>query len=436
MISFLSNRLKLISKQFDKFTKGNKQLVINFVSLGTVQLTNFILPLLVYPYLYKTTGSKNFGSIVYALNVFLYLSTVIDYGYSTSAPKNLPIIKEKEALSKKISVIIQTKLTLLSICIVLLVICLNFSNITISNKNLYLYGLVLLAGNSLLPTWLFQGMEEMKHLTWINLSAKVLSITLIFLNIKHQEDYIFSLAWIGSANFLSGFVGIWYAYKRFGLKMVFASSREVLIELKGGWYYFLSYFSSVLYSNSTIIILGFFVSDTSLGNYGIAEKIAFSLWQIITVFSQVTFPVMCRLYSESRDKLNNFIKTYHHVFIYIISILCAAMFMTANQIISLATNTESSEAANILRVLTVFPFIVVLNVPASQLITINEKQKYIAYAINFFGVIGLILCYIFTQEYGAIGAAFTAVSTQFFLTFSLYYILRTKIPEGVFWNKQ
>lgn len=435
MVKILSNRVKFLPKMLTKLATHNNQLIINFASLGAVQLTNFVLPLLVYPYLYKVTGSKNFGSIIYALNIFLYLSTIIDYGYSTSAPKDLSVIKDNESLSKKISIIIQTKAILLLSCIIFLVAVINLSNISSSDKSLYLYGLIALAGNSLLPTWLFQGMEDMKHLTWINLFAKLLSIVLILLNIKHQEDYAFSLAWIGSANFLSSFVGIVYAYRRFNLKVIWANFDEILEELKRGWYYFLSCFSSVLYSNSTVIILGFYVSNTSLGNYGIAEKIAFSLWQIITVFSQVTFPVMCRLNLESYKNLNHFIRKYHYLFTSIIAILCLIIFLFADSLIRLATGTESLEAINILKILTIFPFIVMLNVPASQLITINEKQKYIAYALNFFGIFGLISCYVFTQEYGTTGAACTAVITQFFLTLSLYHILRIKIPKGNFWIK-
>lgn len=414
--------------------KTDKQLVTNFVSLGLVQVTNFVLPLIVYPHIFKIVGAKHFGSIVFALNIVLYLSTVIDYGYSVSAPKDIALKKSTKYIDVTISNIIQVKLLLFIFCASALLVGIYVFDQRRSDAQLYLFSLIMLLGNTILPTWLFQGMENMKHLTWINLLSKLVCIALIFSYVNTPDSYFFVIGLIGSANLLSGIIGIIYAYSHFGLKFNFISITSFFAELKQNWYYFISGFSAVLFSNSTIIVLGFFVSNSSLGNYGIAEKIAFSLWQIITVFSQVTFPVMSRLNAESVNKLKHFIKRYHVPFIILISILSTLMLITSDYIVYLFTGDFNREISTLLKILSLFPIIVAFNVPANQVIIINEKQKYNAYIFNIFGIISIISCILTSRSYGVIGAAYAAVVTQIFVTVSLYVVLKLKVSNVYLWK--
>ena len=75
-----------------KYYKG--KLFSNFFSLSIIQGTNFLIPLLVMPYVISRIGVSWFGVISVAQVVMVYLSTVSDYGFNLTATRDIALIKD------------------------------------------------------------------------------------------------------------------------------------------------------------------------------------------------------------------------------------------------------------------------------------------------------------------------------------------------------
>ncbi|EFO2744992.1 O100 family O-antigen flippase, partial [Escherichia coli] len=64
-------------------------LMRNILFLGLIQGSSFLLPLILLPFLIKTLGTETYGKMILYQVFFLYLSTIIDFGYNFSATQNI-----------------------------------------------------------------------------------------------------------------------------------------------------------------------------------------------------------------------------------------------------------------------------------------------------------------------------------------------------------
>ena len=65
--------------------KEKKIIVKNYVALLFIQGANFILPLIILPYLVRVLGSEKYGLVMIAQSVALFLTIVVDFGFNISA---------------------------------------------------------------------------------------------------------------------------------------------------------------------------------------------------------------------------------------------------------------------------------------------------------------------------------------------------------------
>src|SRR5260221_3611997 len=98
-------------------TDNRKRLFSNFAALGIIQGTNFLLPILVIPYVIKRVGADGFGVIAIAQVVMMFFATVADYGFNLTATRDVSLRKDnRNAVSK---IFFSVLITRLLICLAL-----------------------------------------------------------------------------------------------------------------------------------------------------------------------------------------------------------------------------------------------------------------------------------------------------------------------------
>ena len=79
--------------------KEKKIIVKNYIALLFIQGANFILPLIILPYLVRVLGSEKFGLVMIAQSVAIFLTIIVDFGFNISATKEVASLKnDKEKL--------------------------------------------------------------------------------------------------------------------------------------------------------------------------------------------------------------------------------------------------------------------------------------------------------------------------------------------------
>jgi PST family polysaccharide transporter len=289
--------------------KLNSPIVSNFFSLVILQGSNYLFPLLTVPYLYRILGVEYFGLVNFSTAFIQYFIILTDFGFNLSATKYIAANRDNKT---KINIyfvnVLASKFILFLIgFIILLVLVFNFDKFS-NDKTIYLlsYGSVL--GVVLLPTWFFQGMEQMKYITRITIVTRFVSILPIFFFVNSDSDYLLVPFYYSIGSILAGLIGLYYAYQKFNLSSNLKgkiSIERILQCLKESLDFFVSRISLSIYTISNTFILGIVVGNTAVGYYVAAEKLYTALQSMYGPLNQALYPYMV----NSKD-LNVFKKIF------------------------------------------------------------------------------------------------------------------------------
>ncbi|MCT8757400.1 oligosaccharide flippase family protein, partial [Glaesserella parasuis] len=160
----------------------NNKLIKNAVSLGILQISNYVFPLLIWPLLAKFLGVENFGlaMIVFSILTLAYMFT--DFGFNISVThlvaqyyndrQRIGVLLGNIFLIKLILSVIVSVATTAYILVELSdkidLLALIFINITIFSQAFHCI-------------WFFQGIERMGVITKVNIIAKIGYTILVFI---------------------------------------------------------------------------------------------------------------------------------------------------------------------------------------------------------------------------------------------------------------
>ncbi len=385
------------------------------------------MPLITIPYLIRVIGTEKFGvvSFIQALQYFFII--IVDYGFSVTAIKKIGLAKkDTEELSRIFNLTLFTKFVLggLSFFIlsILIITIPKFNN----EMTACFLGFSIVIGQMLFPMWFYQGMEEMKFITYFNLIAKTIFTLSIFALIRKESDYVFVLAVQGLGVIITSFVSLYFIVKRFNIRVRFSGWLDISKELKFGLPVLISNFSVTAYSSSNYLILGFFGDDRMVGIYSIVEKIVSLVRQILAMFSQAVFPSVCSLANESLLKLRRFWKNLMIPFAIFISIILTVIYIYSGLIIKIVAGQYSVETQELLKIMIWVPLLVLFNIPFYQTMLAFNMNTSVMKVLVTCSVFSIALSTILTQRYMAFGTTISLLVTEFMITLLLMYELERK----------
>ncbi|MBU4024255.1 oligosaccharide flippase family protein, partial [bacterium] len=320
------NKLKSLTNTDDK-----KRLMSNFFSLSLLQMMNYLLPLLVIPYLFTTLGSEKFGLIAFAQAVVTYFSLFVNYGFNLSATREISIHRDN---TKKVSEIFSTVTTIKVIflftafCIFNLII--YYVDKFSGDWKLYLFTFGMIIESILFPMWFFQGMERMKFITVIYTFSKIIVTVLIFMLIKGPDDYLMVpiLYFIGSI--ISGALSIYVLFKLFQVYFIIPSFNQIIFQLQDGWHLFISNATINMYRNANILILGLMTTSIYVGYYALVEKVIRALQALMAPVSETLYPYIAKKSTnQSLEKSLDGIVKISKYYAGILIILSSCIFLFA-----------------------------------------------------------------------------------------------------------
>ncbi len=400
--------------------KTNRRLISNFVALTLVQGTNFLLPLLVMPYVIRQIGPEGFGIISLAHVVMIYLSTISDYGFNLTATRDIALHKsDKLRVSRIFSVVLVCKLLITFAVFVLLILVVWLIPIFRANLYVYLFGFVYVIGQSLLISWFFQGLERMHYITLITLISRLIFVALVIVFIKRASDSFLFLFFLGVGNIIAGCISILLAIRIFRLELASPRWSEIVAELRNGWQIMISNLSVNTYQYANVFILRIFTNDLTVGYYSIAEKIFFAIRQILGIFSQAIYPRVCQLAMKSKEQIGAFFYSFYLPFLWLVIALSLGVFIFSPHIVQLFLSEKPDLAVLLLQVLSLVPVIVCLNIPAFQLLlAFNQKNSYSS-VLALGTIVNIIANLVLCKAWGAVGTCISIIITELFITIGL-----------------
>lgn len=169
-----------------------KNVIVNFISLVILQAGNYIVPLVLTPYIIMKIGVEEFGVLSFAIAISMFFRAVISYGFDLSGTK---IIAESSSDNHKVSNffqdIIYAKTCLALLCFIVMVVLLAIIPAFNTVKDLLFALFILGVADVIFPVWFYQGMQKMKAITILKLSGKFLFVGLTIFIVESSRDTLY-----------------------------------------------------------------------------------------------------------------------------------------------------------------------------------------------------------------------------------------------------
>ncbi len=410
--NFFGKKLKMIKNIFHSETK--KILLENFLSLSFLQVANYVFPIITLPYLVRVLKPEKYGLVAFAQAFIGYFMILTDYGFNLSAPREVSINRDnKQKLSEIFSsvMIIKFFLMILSLLILTLIVVM-FKKF---RQDYFLYYLTfgMVVGNIMFPQWFFQGIENMKFITVLNLLAKIIFTISIFIFVRKQTDYYF-VPLLNSLGFITaGILSLWIVFKNFKIKFSIPSIQQIFYQLKEGWYIFISTVAISLYTISRIFLVGVLTDNTITGYYAIAEKLM-NIFQTFPLasFLQAIYPRLSKMYKENVIKAFEWMKKLQNITTIIYFFFCIILILFADLIVLVVAGEKYRETILAFRLLIIAVFFINANAFRVQFLLVSERDKLYSKLHIIMGIIGLILIFILTFIFNYIGAAISIIFVE------------------------
>jgi PST family polysaccharide transporter len=399
----------------------------NYVALLFIQGTNFILPLIIFPYLVRTLGSEKYGLVMVAQSVALFLTIIVDFGFNISATREVANLKnDKEKLSQFYWNVFSIKLALIIVTFLLLlglIICVDKFSV---DPLVYLFSFGLVLGQAIFPTWFFQGIEKMQVITIVNVAAKLFFTISLFFVVLSPADYEYVPIFNGLGFVISGLFGFVFSLQY--VKFVFPKLSQVKEIIENSSSLFFSNFAVSLYTSSNTLILGFFAGDSIAGVYASMEKLILAIKSMYSPFYQAIFP---NLSTKPYDEIRSYIDKMRIPIGFLGLVISIIIFFGAKQILMLAFDDAIIVGYSLVfQILGLISILSSLNMLYVTLYFPSIKKYKIRMKILISGgFLNLIIALSLVKFYTIYGVAISAVTTELFILLLAVYFYYKKTKK-------
>ncbi len=391
--------------------KERKTVFDNFVSLSTLQSINYILPVIVLPYLIRAIGFERYGLIAFAQSLIQYFTIITDYGFSLSATREISICRsDRKKVCSVFSSVMTVKIILGILSFLVLFSLLHLVPKFRKDSLVYLFSFGAVIGNTLFPVWFFQGQEKMRFISTINIIAGMIYAVAIFVFIKKPADYL--LAPIISSIFylITGITGLYVAFTKFKLEFVLPGYSGILKELRKGWHFFISIVSINAYTATRVFAVGLLTNNILTGYYAIAEKIANAFQTFpLDSFSQAIYPRLNNIFAKNKSRAFNLMNKIQDSITFIFIFIVPLAILAAPLIVRVVCGIRYPEVVLTLRVLLVGVFFVAINAFRVQFLLVCGKSIVYSRMHMAAAIIGLPLIFLSIIYFSYLGAALSTV---------------------------
>ncbi len=411
------------NENIESQNQGIKRVFKNLLSLFFLRGSLHLLHFITYPFLMRMLGVERFGLVVFGQSVIMFFSIITDFGFNLSAVKEVSIHREdKKRVEEIFNSVFLIKLFLAAISFAILFILVTHVDKFKSERLFFLLMYGYLIGYVLFPIWFFQGVEDMKYITFFNLIGRVVYTVLLFSFIRKPEHYIFVPLFLSLSMILSGLSSFILAVKKYRIRLFVPPVNYLAESWRKSFHFFLSNMFISIYNYSNVIFIGLFLGNSAAGLYSMAEKIYQAVTSLYLPLNDALYPYMAKF------KNFDFFKKVFKYSTVLNFVLLVAIAFSSKWIILIVYGKAYAQSATVLKILSAGGVIwlpaLLLGYP---LLGISGKDSLVNNSIIFASALHialLLLTYPFSSLYLVAGLS---IFTQFIiLSIRLYGVQALK----------
>lgn len=422
-----------------------KSLIKNIFSLGIVQIANYALPLVSIPIISRIIGASNYGILNYYNSFVAYFILLINYGFEYSGTRYIAIERDNaENRNHHFTKVLLAKCLLFVISVIVFAISINYVSKSLIETRVAIFTFLMTVSWVLSPNWFYQGMQQLTKVALFNLLSKVLFTIMVLLLITTKDNFLWQPLILSISQILVSAVSLGYAIRKFNIRLLKVSFKSVLDLIWDDRLIFFSMLATNLYTDTNIVVLGFFETKEHVGYFTAAWRLIFVFLVVFSFpISQAMFPYIAELFSKNLNKGIEQVKRILPMIIYLSIGFSGVLYLTAALIIKGFYGPAFIPAIIVFRILTIVPVLSFINTVLGLQTMVNLKMDKAFFVIIFSGsIFSVIFNIVVIHFYGYVGGAWSwiiaeaiiALTMNFYLTSKGYslFVARNFTPQSIY----
>jgi len=354
----LSDLKQFLTGSYNRIKDTN--ILSNFANLSSIQLSNILLLIIIFPIITHKIGIEAFGFVMLANSFSSLAGIIVNYGTNQTGIRDIAgNLRDPEKLRAVFYNTLWIRL-LFFIAYILVVYIMQWFNI--KYYLFILYAIPLVLSEVLNPLFFFIGIEKLKFYNISNLASKVLSIILLIFFIKDARD----AEWV---NFIMGMATVvTFSYlllntiPKFRFSFQLPVKTDILRITRDNFYLTINNISTNLQQSIIIFALAKWGNASWLGAYTLCDKVVGSSRILLITVSNAVYPKSAQLYKESNRLWKVYRQRMQFILAGIFFVGSVLLFFFAGFAVRVLSGEENETAIIYLRTMALFPAISALNV--------------------------------------------------------------------------
>lgn len=407
-----------------------KSLKLNIVMNIFLTMSNFIFPLITFPYVSRIllpvgTGKVSFAtSLIYYFNMFAQLG-IPTYGIRTCAR----VRDNREELTRTAHELLIINIVMSILAYIALGVALAFVPKLKEDRALYVVISFSIILTAIGMEWLYKALEQYTYITIRSIIFKFVALIAMFGLVKSKNDYtIYGGITILAAS-ASNIFNLINAHKYIDFKPV--GNYHFKRHLKAIMVFFAMACATTIYTNLDTIMLGFIKTNEDVGYYNAATKIKGILVSIVTSLGAVLLPRVSYYIEHGQEEKFKAISQKALNFVFLIASPMTVYFtlFAREGIFFLSGPAYEGSIMPMKLIMPTLLFIGLTNIMGIQILVPTGREKIVLYSEIAGAVVNVIINSVLIPSMAASGAAIGTVVAEFVVLLVQYYALRKEVTD-------
>jgi O-antigen/teichoic acid export membrane protein len=337
--------------------------------LVVMHAADVLQPLVVLPYAGRVLEPIHFGQYAYALSVGQFAATIVEYGFHWTGQRAAALARHQPAaLARLFAEVSATKAIL---CLVVTVVGLIASDRFLAiSAPMFLCAMLTSVGGILFPAWLFIALERAWQAAIAVVVARGLALVCFLIFVTSPNQLMLAIAIQAAVPLVSGVVSLPFAAPigYGGFQSVTLS--QIGAQLRSGWRGFLFTLVDRIFVILPVPLVEHFGGYVAAGQYSVAEKFVGATRPFLRVVSDTLLPRVAYYahhdYTSGLALIRNSLST-----LVVSTALSLCLFFIAPYFIIILFGEDFSDAASLVRPMSVIPILMNVNLCTSNLYMFN-----------------------------------------------------------------
>lgn len=399
---------------------------VNYIYNMLYQVLTFLTPLITAPILARTLGSDNLGIYDYTYTIVNWFTIIGMFGIATYGNREIAkatATNDKEVVSKKFSEIFTLQMMNVCISFIIFILIILFTNF--EYKNIFIIQGLLILSSAFEISWFYAGMQDFKKVSIRNMILKLITVLGIVILIHSPNDMLLYTSFMAILSVINSLIlfykiGDYVNYKRPTLKEAYA-------HLKGSIALFIPQIATTIYNVFGRTLIGMlYVNINEVAFYNYAYRFTTMVLYIVTTIGTVMLPRVVQIRSEgNEEEAKNITNKTLKIALFLSIPLAIGFSAVAPFFIPWFLTEEFTKVGYIICFLAPsIIFISITNVLGTQYLIPFEKTSQYTISVITGCFVSLLFNFILITPLGGIGAAITAVITEFSVLIVQYMFVR------------